>query len=162
MKKVILFAVILVSATALKAQNAPTPDEIQLIQSAYGMEKRAIVEQYMKVTEGEKDNFWKLYEEYEVARKAYGQKRVKNIVDYANNYATLTDEKAAELAKASLANQMEFTKLQQSTFAKMSKAMTAKRAAQFMQLESYLENVIRLKISDGIPFIGELDDIRKN
>lgn len=161
MKKVILFAVILMSATVLKAQQ-PTPDEIQLIQSAYGMEKRAIVEQYMKVSEGEKDNFWKLYEEYEVARKAYGQKRVKNIVDYANNYATLTDEKAAELAKASLANQMEFTKLQQSTFNKMSKAMTAKRAAQFMQLESYLENVIRLKISDGIPFIGELDDIRKN
>lgn len=162
MKKVILFAVILVSATALKAQNAPTPDEIQLIQSAYGMEKRAIVEQYMKVSDGEKDAFWKLYEEYEVSRKAYGQKRVKNIVDYANNYATLTDEKAAELAKASLANQMEFTKLQQSTFAKMSKAMTAKRAAQFMQLESYLETIIRLKISDGIPFIGELDDIRKN
>lgn len=162
MKKAILFVVLLASATVLKAQQQPTPDEIQLIQSAYGMEKRAIVEQYMKISEGEKTNFWKIYEEYEVARKAYGQKRVKNIVDYANNYATLTDEKAAELAKASLANQMEFTKLQQSTFGKMSKAITAKRAAQFMQLESYLETIIRLKISDGIPFIGELEDIKKN
>jgi hypothetical protein len=162
MKNVILFAVILASATVLKAQQQPTPDEIQLIQSAYGMEKRAIVEQYMKITEGEKASFWKLYDEYEAARKAYGQKRVKNLTEYANNYANLTDQKATELAKASLANQMEFTKLQQSTFGKMSKAMTAKRAAQFMQLESYLENIIRLKISDGIPFIGELEDIKKN
>lgn len=162
MKNVILFAALMVTAIVLKAQAQPTPDEIQLIQSAYGMEKRAIVEQYMKITEGEKVNFWKLYDEYEAARKAYGQKRVKNIVDYANNYTTLTDAKAAELAKASLANQMEFTKLQQSTFGKMSKTMTAKRAAQFMQLESYLETIIRLKISDGIPFIGELEDIKKN
>ncbi len=160
MKKVLLFAALIVSATVLKAQ--PTVDEINLIQSAYGMEKRAIVEQYMKITEGEKANFWKIYDAYEVSRKEYGQKRVKNLVEYANNYANLTDEKAAELAKASMANQMAFTKLQQSTFNKMAKALSAKRAAQFMQLESYLENVIRMKISDQIPFIGELDDIRKN
>jgi len=151
----------LMSALLLKAQQ-PTPDEIGLIQSAYGMEKRAIVEQVMKLTEAEAPAFWKVYDEYEVSRKEYGKKRVDNIVDYANNYDKMTDAKATELIKAALNNQASFTKLLQSTYSKMSKATTPTRAAQFLQLEYYLENVIRLGISDGIPMIGELDDTRKN
>lgn len=160
MKKAILLSAFLLAAMILKAQ--PTVDEINLIQSAYGMEKRAIVEQYMKLTDAEAAGFWKVYDEYEVTRKEYGKRRVSNIVDYANNYANLTDAKASELIKKSLENQISFTKLQESTFKKMSKVVSAKRAAQFIQLENYLETVIRLNITDDIPFIGELDDIRKN
>lgn len=160
MKKSILLFLFLFGAMILKAQ--PTVDEINLIQSAYGMEKRAIVEQFMKLTEAEAPGFWKVYDEYEVARKEYGKKRVANIVEYGNNYANLTDAKASELIKASLSNQSSFTKLLQSTYGKMSKATSPKRAAQFLQLEYYLETVIRLKIADEIPMIGELDDTRKN
>ncbi len=160
MKKAILLSAFFFGALVLKAQ--PTVDEINLIQSAYGMEKRAIVEQYMKLTEAEAVGFWKVYDEYEATRKEYGKRRVSNIVDYANNYAALTDAKASELIKKSLENQISFTKLQESTFKKMSKVVSPKRAAQFVQLENYLETVIRLNIADDIPFIGELDDTRKN
>jgi len=160
MKKLILLSAFFLTAVVLKAQ--PTSDEVSLIQSAYGMEKRAIVEQYMKLTDAEAAGFWKVYEEYETARKAYGKKRVDMIVEYANNYANLTDDKAKEIVKNSLANQTSFTKLQQSTYAKMCKVISPKRAAQFTQLETYLETVIRLNIWDDIPFIGELDDKRKN
>lgn len=160
MKKAILLSAFLLAAMILKAQ--PTVDEINLIQSAYGMEKRAIVEQYMKLTDAEATGFWKVYDEYEATRKEYGKRRVNNIVDYANNYANLTDEKASELIKKSLENQISFTKLQESTFKKMTKVISAKRAAQFIQLENYLETVIRLNIADDIPMIGELDDTRKN
>ncbi|MBL7852351.1 MAG: hypothetical protein JNN04_15715, partial [Cyclobacteriaceae bacterium] len=66
MKKAILLSVFFFGALVLKAQ--PTVDEINLIQSAYGMEKRAIVEQYMKLTEAEASAFWKIYDEYEVKR----------------------------------------------------------------------------------------------
>lgn len=160
MKKAILLSAFLVSALILKAQ--PTVDEIQLIQSAYGMEKRAIVEKYMNLTAAEATGFWKAYDEYEAARKEYGMRRVNNIVDYANNYANLTDEKAADLIKKSMENQASFAKLLSSTYKKMTKVLSAKRAAQFIQLEQYLETVIRLNISNDIPFIGELDGIRKN
>jgi hypothetical protein len=160
MKRLILLSAFLFGALILKAQ--PTVDEINLIQSAYGMEKRAIVEQYMKLTEAEASAFWKVYDEYEAKRKDYGKTRVSNIVDYANNYANLTDEKASDLVKKSLENQIAITKLQESTFKKLAKVMAPKRAAQFVQLENYLETVIRLNIADDIPFIGELDDTRKN
>jgi len=160
MKKTILIGTFLLGAIVLKAQ--PTVDEINLIQSAYGMEKHAIVEQYMKLTDAEATGFWSVYDEYEAKRKEYGKARVEVLVEYAKNYESLTDDKAKELMKKVIANQMTFTKLGQTYFGKMSKVISAKRAAQFFQLENYLENVIRLKISSEIPFIGELDDIRKN
>jgi len=160
MKKTILLFALFLGVIVLQAQ--PTIDEINLLQSAYGMEKRAIVEGTMKLTEAESAGFWKVYEEYEASRKEYGKKRVAIIVDYAKSYDGMTDEKASELVKASLSNQMTLNKLQQSTFTKLAKVVGAKRAAQFTQVESYLETVIRLKISDEIPFIGELEDTRKN
>lgn len=160
MKKTILLFALFLGAIVLQAQ--PTIDEVNLVQSAYGMEKRAIIEGTMRLTETESAGFWKIYEEYEVARKDYGKKRVAILVDYAKSYDGITDEKASQLVKQSLDNQMTFTKLQQSTFAKLAKAMGAKRAAQFTQVENYLETVIRLKVSDEIPFIGELEDKRKN
>ena len=159
MKKAILLSTFMLAAMIVSAQV--TVDEINLIQSAYGMEKRAIVEQYMKITDAEAAGFWKVYDEYEAQRKEYGKQRVANIVDYANNYANLTDEKATELIKKAAANQKTFTKLQESTFKKLTKVVSAKRAAQFIQLENYLENVIRVQITSNIPFIGELDGIRK-
>ena len=108
MKKVILLSAFLMGTLILNAQST---DEINLIQRAYGMGKRAIVEQAMKLTDAEAGGFWKIYEEYEVARKDYGKKRVSILVDYANNYANLTDAKATELVKVAMANQMTFTKL---------------------------------------------------
>ncbi len=159
MKKSILLSALMLGAMIGSAQ--PTIDEVNLMQSAYGMEKRAIVEQYMKLTDAESAGFWKVYDEYEAQRKEYGKQRVSNIVEYANNYANLTDEKAGELIKRAVANQKTFTKLQESTFRKMSKVISRKRAAQFIQLENYLENVIRIQITNNIPFIGELDGVRK-
>lgn len=160
MKKVISLSAFLLGVMILQAQ--PTTDEVNLIQSAYGMEKRAIVEKYMKLTDAESAAFWKIYEEYELERKEYGKRRVNNLVEYATYFSTLTDEKASQLVKAAMDNQITFTKLQQKTFGKLTKVITPKRAAQFTQLEYYLETVIRLNIADDIPFIGELDDTRKN
>jgi len=57
----------------------------------------------------------------------------------------------------SFAIQGEFAKLQQKTFKKLSKEISPLRAAQFTQLESFIENTIRAEILDAIPLIGEFD-----
>jgi hypothetical protein len=47
--------------------------------------------------------------------------------------------------------------LQRETFAKMAKVITPVKAAQFAQLEMYLETIVRMKISSEIPLIGEFE-----
>ncbi len=155
MKRILFFAVCVMFGMASYAQS--NADEVALLQSVYGMEKKQIVADHMKITDPEKTAFWQIYDEYEIARKAIGTKRANGITDYAKNYTTMTDDKANELVNKSLALNTEFLKLQKSTYKKMSKAITPLRAAQFFQLEMFLENMVRLELASEIPFIGEFD-----
>jgi len=156
MKKIIFSAICLVFALASQAQQI-NPDEVALLQSSYGMDKRQLIESHMKITLAESGAFWKVYDNYEAARKEIGKKRINNIMDYAKNYSNLSPEKATELVSKSFEIITEFTKLQQKTFKEMAKAISPARAAQFIQVEMYLENVIRVKIANEIPLIGEFD-----
>ena len=137
--------------------NAQSNDELALIQSIWGMEKRAIVEEYMNLPEEDGEIFWMLYDEYESVRKELGRQRVSIISNYVDNYSTLSAEKATELMNAAIRNNIAIQKLYQKTFKKMSKSLNPLRAAQFIQLENYLTNMILLSIQDGLPFVGELD-----
>lgn len=155
MKKLFLIAISIVFAVALHAQT--NTDEVALVQSAFGMTKQQMVKDFMKLSETEATAFWPIYDEYEAARKEMGKKRIANISDYADNYAKLTDDKAAELINKSFSIQGEFAKLQQKTFKKLSKSLSPLRAAQFTMFESYIENSIRTEIMDEVPLIGEFD-----
>jgi len=159
MKKIILFAIVGLFSINLNAQS--NTDEIALIQSAYGMEKKQIIVQFMKFTEAENASFWKIYDEYEAERKELGKKRASNIIEYANNYGKITDAKATELVNSSLDIQINMSKLLMKTYSKLSKVMTPIRAAQFIQLENYLETMVRMEISEEIPLIGELEQSEK-
>ncbi len=155
MKKILLSAVCILFAIAIRAQNPI--DEVSILQGVYGLEKKILISDYMKLSDAESGKFWQIYDEYENIRKQIGKKRIENIVAYAKDYATLTDEVAAKIVKSSLANNYDFIKLQQKTFKKLAKALSPLKAAQFVQAEMYFENLIRLEIAEEIPFIGEFD-----
>lgn len=156
MKKIIFSAICMVFALASQAQQI-NPDEVALLQSSYGMDKRQLIENHMKITLAESAAFWKVYDTYEAARKEIGKKRINNIMEYSKNYANLSPEKATELVNKSFEIITAFTKLQQKTFKEMAKAVSPVRAAQFIQVEMYLENVVRVEIADEIPLIDEFD-----
>jgi len=155
MKKLILAAIIAIFAFAANAQS--NTEEIDLMQSVYGMQKKDLVAKHMKLEADQADLFWQIYDEYEVARKEIGLKRVKNIELYAEKYGNLTNEDADVLIKASIEIQSDFIKLWQKTYKKMAKSINSVTAAQFIQAESFFENMVRQELSMEIPFIGEFE-----
>ena len=159
MKKIFLVALCAMFAFSTNAQT--TTDEVAVLQSAYGLDKKQLIVEHMKFTEAESAKFWPVYDKYEAARKELGKQRINTIMEYAKNYDALTDAKATELITATLNNHSEFTKLQEKTFKSMSAAIAPLRAAQFMLLELYLENVVRMEISDAIPLINKVGDPKK-
>lgn len=163
MKKLVLIALTLFVAFSAQAQKATAEqaDEIAILQSIYGMGKRDMVAQFLKLTEAEATKFWPIYDEYEIARKEIGTKRANNVIDFANNYSKLTDVKADELTKTSFAVNGGFVKLSQKTYSKIAKAISPIRAAQFTQFELYLENVIRMELMQEVPLIGEFETVKK-
>ena len=155
MKKVIIsFAVIMLSTSMFAQSNK---EDIDLIQSIFGKEKKELVQAYMTIPEAQSAKFWSLYDVYETARKKLGQERIKLIEAYATHYETLDSKKATELTTKKLAWTDKYTKFQQAYLTKFSAVIGGLQASKFIQLEDYIENCIRLTIQEEIPFIGELD-----
>ncbi|QOG04381.1 hypothetical protein [Flavobacterium sp. MDT1-60] len=156
MKKLSVILVVAIASFSSYAQSSYKED-VELVQSIYGKSKSDLVKQYMNLSDTQNVAFAKVYDNYETERKTLGQKKLQLINDYATNYATLTDEKADELAKGTLKNNQDYEKLYSKTYGQAKKAIGAINAAKFIQLEVYLQTVIRNQIQESIPFIGELD-----
>jgi hypothetical protein len=155
MKKItILTAAFIFSAVVFAQSNK---EDVDLIQSIFGKEKKELVKQYMTIPEAKSAGFWKLYDAYEDERKKLGRERIKIIEEYADNYDKLDDKKASALATKKLAWATKYTQFQQKYFTKFSTAIGGLQATKLLQLEDYIENCIRVRISEEIPFIGELD-----
>ncbi len=133
-------------------------EELDFIQSIFGMEKKAIVSEFIELEGPSKDAFWSLYDQYETERKELGQNRLSILNDYAENYENMSDDKINELAKRSTKQVKGDESLRYKYFNKMKKAAGAKAAAQFYQIEGYFNAAIRMSILESIPFIGELDN----
>jgi len=151
----ITLAILIVPTTISAQSNA---EEIDYIQSIFGMEKKAIVADFINLDDATKDAFWSLYDEYETQRKELGKRRLALLNDYAENYESMTDDKIMELAKSAHKQIKMDADLRYKYFNKLNKAAGAKAAAQFYQLEGYFNSAIRMSILESIPFIGELDD----
>ena len=155
--KRILFIISICISTVSFAQSTMKED-IDIIQSVYGKTKKELVAQYMSnLTGAPATAFWKSYDAYEVERKALGKKKMELIGKYADHFETLTDAKADEIAKATLANSLAYEQLFAKYYEITKKSIGALQAAKFIQLEVALQTAVRSEIQDNIPFIGEID-----
>ncbi len=153
MKKLIL--AIVFALMALPSFSQTQKDEVAIFQNAFGIEKRTLIENYMKIDASKAAEFWKLYEAYETSRRAIGLKRIENMTKYADNYDNFTTESINAIMKNALDIQKEMTSLWGSTYKKMSKVITPVEAAKFIQAEMYIENTIRQALLEEVPLIGE-------
>ncbi|MCU0371924.1 MAG: hypothetical protein MUE56_01615 [Ignavibacteria bacterium] len=154
MKKALITVFILFTAVASFAQV--TKDEVNYIQSIWGMDKRDIIKDFLKLTDEESKGFWPLYDKYEDARKEIGKERIKSISDWAQNVSSLTDAQIDEIAQTTFSNHAKFTNLLKNTYTMMKDVIPVTKAAQFVQVEIYLETSIRLAIQGELPVIGDI------
>jgi hypothetical protein len=151
MKKLTLFVVSLVMFGFANAQS--NKEEVDLVQSIFGMEKKAVVADFVKVDAAQKDAFWALYDAYEVARKENGKKRIDLMEQYAKNYDKMTNETAAAWTKDVIKLGAATDKLIVTYQKKISKATNPVVALQFYQMEAYFLTAIRSSILNDIPFV---------
>ena len=156
MKKLLFIVNLLVIMVAVTSAQS-NKEEVEFYQSIFGMEKKAAVSSFIKLEGEQSTGFWALYDEYETARKANGQKRIDLLNKYVDNYLELDDEKTDELVAESIKINSEQSKLIVKYYKSIKKVAGSKAAAQFLQLENYFLSMIRITLIEGIPFIGELE-----
>lgn len=156
MKRSLVFTLLVAVVSAVMTAQT-NKEEVDLYQSIFGMEKKAIVASFVDPEGNLGDSFWSLYDQYETERKALGQKRIDLLERYVQNYNQVTDEKLDALVAEMIKLKSSTDKLMNQYYKKIRKASGAKAATQFFQLENYFSSAIRLSIYDNIPFIGELE-----
>ncbi|MCU0394363.1 MAG: hypothetical protein MUF29_00520 [Chitinophagaceae bacterium] len=160
MKKTIIaliFAGFSFGATAQTKQQMK--EELAYIQEMWGKEKKTLVNEALKLSAADAEKFWPIYDAYQVERQAYGQKRMEVIMMYADNYETMTNEKAKEIGEMTMKNNQDFDKLQTKYFKKVSKSISPIKAVQFFQIENYIDTQIKAALTDNVPFFP---DVKKN
>lgn len=117
--------------------------------------KSGIINDVMKLAEGEDDIFWELYQQYEEEYFALGERRLqtaRQLVE-AIRAGTLDDATAARLATEALDQRDEINGLLRRYHTLLSEQISPVRAAQFLQIESRVQTIIDLLVAAEIPLI---------
>jgi hypothetical protein len=149
-KTILLFAALFLATFAWAQSNK---EEVDLFQAAFGMEKKAIVANFVKPTEAQKDAFWKIYDAYETERKELGKQRIALLGEYANEYLTMTAEQADAWTKKTIELQKKTDALIVTYYGKVKAISDGLLATQFYQIENYILTTIRMEILEEVPFV---------
>lgn len=151
MKKLILGTLFLFIAVMAFSQTAD--DYIEIMRSVLNTEKKAVIAEVMTLTKEEGDVFWPLYNEYNDKLYQVGTKEVKIISDYADNFTSITDEKADELWASYMLVQSEYLNLKKQYYKKFKKILPAGKVVKYFQAENKIKTLIDAQLSLEIPFV---------
>jgi hypothetical protein len=151
MKKLLFIFTALLLAGIANAQS--NKEEIDYIQSVFGMEKKALVADFMNLDGSKADAFWKLYDEYEIQRKELGKKRIDLMEQYANNYEGMPAEVADKWMADVIKQGKSTDKLLETYYKKIKKATDPVTALKFWHVETYILTSIRQAIASELPFV---------
>jgi len=162
MKKAFSTAVFFMAGFFLNQLLAQTSeDDIQIIQGAWGKQKRELVSAAMALSPTDSAKFWPEYDKYEDRRKKIGAERIKIIDEYVNGYEKMTNTKADALVNRVFRNDKANSDLLQQYYVVMKKALNPIEAAKFLHVETFLQSYIKTQVQGNLPFLGDLKPANK-
>lgn len=130
-----------------------TDTDIQLLRSDVQADKNDIIAHTMQFTDPESTAFWPVYRDYARDQQAVGDERLQLIKDYAKNFDSINDDKAKDMVQRMVNIEAKNSNLRQSYLPKFIKALGAKRAAKFYQVDNRLSLIVNLQLASIIPLI---------
>src|SRR6516162_9484523 len=132
--------------TAFAQDNSTLESDIQVLRADRRAQKTQIISDQLKLSDAEGKSFWPIYREYETELSKLNDEKVAIIKDYATSYDTITDTQIQSLADRTFKLDNKRTDLKQKYFKKISKAVSPKTAARFIQLENRLDLLLNLQL----------------
>ena len=82
-----------------------------------------------------------------------GDRQMAIIIDYADNYETMTDQKARSLLDASVKLEKDELKLREKYIKKFRRILPDRKLVRLMQMEHRMNAAIDMKIAEGVPLM---------
>jgi hypothetical protein len=148
-----LFVAALGSAPIVaRCQDKPA-NNLEIIHEKLKADKKLIVAKYMELTESEATRFWPVYEDYQNDLGKIHERLGALLKSYAADYRgkSLTDDKAKKLLDEWIALEQDEVKQRSAFIPKVTKALPAKKAARYLQIENEYRTLLRYDLAASVP-----------
>jgi hypothetical protein len=158
----VLAAAACAPVASVVAQTAPTSQEtreanlksyVAMLRKDLKKDKVSILTDLMALSPEQAAKFWPVYSEYDKSLTRLADERIAFIRVYAENYSSLSQETATQLAMGLMDVQGRRLDLQKQYFQRFSQTLTAKDAARWLQIESQVEKLVDLQILSSLPIV---------
>ena len=147
---VAVLAAIVLPPSLLPAADNVT-DAIAVVRSTYTSDRQAFLTETMQLTESESTAFWPLYRQYRAEQEKLGDGLVKLVLEYADAYPNLSEERARQLLKDYTGLEKKLAGQRAWYLKKFAKILPAAKALRFAQLENRMDLALRLQLASAIP-----------
>jgi len=152
MKKLLIFIAMLSFAIPSFADDLD--EYLRLLKTDVKADARQIVTKGMVTfTDEEAKRFWPVYESYMAEREKFLDARVALIIEYADNFDKMTDERAQRLLNRRFEQLKLRNQLDEKYRPKFAAALSARRLVRFYQIQQELEIMIELRAVSQIPLM---------
>ena len=134
-------------------QHVISDQDIQLMRQDIRSHKKQLVAQSLTLTDAEATRFWPIYDRYVAELIKINDKKFALIQQYADQYATISDDQALTFAKQWTDMDTQVSQLRQKYIAIVAQALTGKLAATFAQIDRRMTMMIDLQLSTKMPLV---------
>ena len=144
----------MIAAPSICAQgNVADVTDMQALRAAVRTDKKALVASTLQLTDAEAKKFWPLYDSYQRTVDMANRERALVIEDIVEANKPVSDLYARNLAKELVAADEIEVKARRTLHNRLMRALPAKKAARYLQLESKIRAVQAYDIAAAIPLL---------
>ena len=149
---VLFVAALGIAPMSARSQDKPA-NNLEIVHEKLKADKKLIVSKYMELTESEAKSFWSVYEDYQKDLQKFHERLGALLKSYAADYRgkSLTDEKAKKLLDEWIALEQDEVKQRSAFIPKVTKALPAKKAARYLQIENEYRMLLRYDLAATVP-----------
>lgn len=137
-------------ASQAKEKVSINADE-QVLLKQIQADRRSIFADNLGLTDAESVKFWPVYDAYEAKRQKLEERYIAMVNDFANNYDTLTDERASKILVERMQIEKDMLELKNEYTKKVAEVLPGKKALRYAQIESRITNILRRNLYTVIP-----------
>jgi hypothetical protein len=134
-----------------EADQEDLTSDLALTRASIQLRRQAIVTAVMDLAPKEAEAFWPLYREYRMEMAKVGDRVSKLLVQYSEQYDTLTDDQAAAIMKEWLGVEKAKNNVKSKYVSRFQKILPARKVMRFFQADNKLDAMLNAQLASIVP-----------
>ena len=134
-----------------EASDEDITSEMELTRASIQLRRQALVTAVMDLAPKEAEAFWPLYREYRLEMAKVGDRLAKLLVQYSEQYDTLSDEQAAKIMTEYLNIEKAKNNVKGKFVSRFRKILPARKVMRFFQADNKLDTVVNAQLASIVP-----------